>query len=105
MRDRNRLAYGPDAAVLGHLEPALREEIRRRFDRPALGPAEQVALVEAIAREIEDETISVQFSPSGIQWCSDALIESIAEASARTGRRVQMHLLETRRQREFVDAA
>ena len=29
--------------------------------------------------------------------------KAIAEASARTGRRVQMHLLETKRQREFVD--
>lgn len=105
MRDRNRLAYGPDAAVLAHLDPTLREEIRRRFDRPAMPPAEQVALVEAIAREIEGETVTVQFSPSGIQWCSDALIEAIADASVRTGRRVQMHLLETKRQREFVDAA
>ncbi|WP_421996432.1 amidohydrolase family protein [Reyranella sp.] len=105
MRDRNRLAYGPDAALLSHVEPALQEEIRRRFDRPVVAPAEQVALVEAIAREIEDDTVTVQFCPTGIQWCSDALIEAIAEASAESGRRVQMHLLETRRQREFADGA
>ncbi len=105
MRDRNRLAYGPDAALLRHVEPALQEEIRRRFDRPVMAPAEQVALVEAIAQEIEDDTVTVQFCPTGIQWCSDALIEVIAEASVRTGRRVQMHLLETKRQREFADGA
>lgn len=105
MRDRHRLAYGPDDAVLRHVDATLREDVRRRFDRPVLSPAEQVALVEAIAEAIEGRLVNVQFSPSGIQWCSNALIEAIAEASARTGRRVQMHLLETRRQREFVDAA
>lgn len=105
MRDRNRLAYGPDAAVLRHLDPAIRDEIRRRFDRPVLTPAEQVAMVETIAGEIEDDLVNVQFCPTGIQWCSDPLIEAIASASARTGRRIQMHLLETKRQREFADAA
>jgi len=30
-----------------------------------------------------------------VQWCTSELLEVIAEASARTGRRVHMHLLET----------
>ena len=45
----------------------------------------------------------VQFGPNGPQWCSDALLRAIAEASRRTGRRVHMHLLETRYQRAFAD--
>ena len=46
---------------------------------------------------------SVQFGPNGPQWCSDELLRAIAEASARTGRRVHMHLLETRYQRACAD--
>ena len=47
----------------------------------------------------------VQYGPNGPQWCSDALLEAIAEASARNGRRIHMHLLETRYQRAWADAA
>ena len=39
-----------------------------------------------------------------MQWCSDALLAAIAEASQRTGRRIHMHLLETRYQRAWADA-
>jgi cytosine/adenosine deaminase-related metal-dependent hydrolase len=58
-----------------------------------------VARVEAIAEATESAAFSVQFGPSGPQWCSDALLAAIADAPHRTGRRVHMHLLETRYQR------
>ena len=45
----------------------------------------------------------MQFGPAGVQWCSRALLEAIAESSARTGRRVHMHLLETIYQRAYAD--
>ena len=47
----------------------------------------------------------VQYGPNGPQWCSDALLAAVAEASARTGRRIHMHLLETRYQRAYLDQA
>lgn len=46
----------------------------------------------------------VQYGPNGVQWCSDALLEAFADASQHTGRRVHMHLLETRYQRAWMDA-
>jgi cytosine/adenosine deaminase-related metal-dependent hydrolase len=45
----------------------------------------------------------VQYGPNGVQWCTDALLEAVADASQRTGRRVHMHLLETRYQRVWMD--
>jgi cytosine/adenosine deaminase-related metal-dependent hydrolase len=69
------------------------------------GVVEQIANVEEIAAETEGDLFSVQFGPSGAQWCSDELIAGIAEASRVTGRRVHMHLLETRCQRAFADRA
>jgi cytosine/adenosine deaminase-related metal-dependent hydrolase len=47
----------------------------------------------------------VQYGPAGVQWCTDDMLRRIGEASARTGRRVHMHLLETRYQRAFMDQA
>jgi cytosine/adenosine deaminase-related metal-dependent hydrolase len=71
---------------------------------PQPDPAAQIARVEAIAAAVESPTFSVQFGPNGAQWCSDELLGAIAEASARTGRRIHMHFLETRYQRAFADA-
>jgi cytosine/adenosine deaminase-related metal-dependent hydrolase len=45
----------------------------------------------------------VQYGPNGVQWCTAELLEAVAEASARSGRRVHMHLLETRYQRGWAD--
>jgi cytosine/adenosine deaminase-related metal-dependent hydrolase len=45
----------------------------------------------------------VQYGPAAVQWCSDPLLRAVAEASARTGRRIHMHCLETRYQRDWAD--
>ena len=47
----------------------------------------------------------VQYGPNGVQWCSEAMLEAVAEASRRSGRRIHMHLLESRYQRAWADAA
>ncbi len=103
MRDRNPFVYGGDEDVLARLPVSARNVIEAQFLQPMPGVDEQVARVEAIAAAAESETFSVQFGPSGPQWCSDALLGAIADASRRTGRRVHMHLLETRYQRAFAD--
>jgi cytosine/adenosine deaminase-related metal-dependent hydrolase len=105
MRDRNPLVYGDAGKVLNALDPASRAVVEATFMAPMPSPDEQVARVEAVAAAIESPTFSVQFGPNGPQWCSDELLSAIAEASRRTGRRVHMHLLETRHQRAFADAA
>jgi cytosine/adenosine deaminase-related metal-dependent hydrolase len=60
-------------------------------------------MVEAIAADVEGEGITVQYGPAAVQWCSDPLLRQIAETSARSARRVHMHLLESRYQREWAD--
>ncbi len=105
MRDRNPLVYGPSDAVLAGLPPAARRIVEAQYLSAMPSPGEQVARVEAIAAAVESPTFAVQFGPNGAQWCSDALLRAIAQASERTGRRVHMHLLETVYQREFADAA
>ncbi|MGA7975136.1 MAG: amidohydrolase family protein [Pseudolabrys sp.] len=104
MRDRHPLVYGESEPVLAMLPATARAEIEKRLLRPPLKPKEYVALVDDVAAAAARPLFDVQYGPNGVQWCSDALLEAIAEASARTGRRVHMHLLETRYQRGFADA-
>jgi cytosine/adenosine deaminase-related metal-dependent hydrolase len=103
-RDRNPLVYGPSEPILAALPAPAREEIARRVARPPLSVAEMMALVDAVAAAAASPTFDVQYGPNAVQWCTSALLEAIAEASARTGRRVHMHLLETRYQRAWADA-
>ncbi len=105
MRDRNPLVYGDPAALMAGLPDAARATVDATFLQPPLGVEEQIARVEAIAEAVESPTFAVQFGPNGPQWCSDALLAAIARRSAETGRRVHMHLVETRYQRAFADQA
>jgi cytosine/adenosine deaminase-related metal-dependent hydrolase len=104
MKDRNPLVYGPSDPVLAALPADLRPEIEARFIRAPMSPRDYMALVDDVAAAAESPTFNVQYGPNGVQWCSDALLQAIAEASARTGRRVHMHLLETKYQRQWADA-
>jgi cytosine/adenosine deaminase-related metal-dependent hydrolase len=104
MTDRQSLAYVDDRRFLSLHGPQDRREIEQRLLRARPPPAEQIALAEEVARAIACPTVDVQLGPGAPQWCSDALLEAIAAHSAATGRRVHMHLLETRRQRAWADA-
>jgi 5-methylthioadenosine/S-adenosylhomocysteine deaminase len=64
---------------------------------------DQIAAVDAIAAGNTDPLVDVQYGPIGPQWCSNGLLEAIAEASALNDRRIHMHLLESPRQRKWLD--
>jgi cytosine/adenosine deaminase-related metal-dependent hydrolase len=64
---------------------------------------EQLAAVEAVAKANTNPLVDVQYGPVGPQWCSNGLLEAIAEASASSNRRIHMHLLESPRQRAWLD--
>jgi 5-methylthioadenosine/S-adenosylhomocysteine deaminase len=86
--------------------PGLSATERARVEAlaPTYAPiADQLAAVDAIARAHGSGMVDVQYGPIGPQWASDALLEAVAEASARTGRRIHMHLLESPRQRTWLD--
>jgi cytosine/adenosine deaminase-related metal-dependent hydrolase len=105
MRDRNPLVYGDADKIVAKLPNSARGVIEAQFLAPMPSIEEQIARVEAIAAAVESPTFSGQFGPNGPQWCSDALLSAIAKRSQETGRRVHMHLLETRYQRAFADRA
>jgi cytosine/adenosine deaminase-related metal-dependent hydrolase len=104
MRDRNPLVYGPSEPILAALPPQARREIENIVRRPARQPREFIALFDEVVAAAAGPMFDVQFGPNGVQWCSDALLAAIAEESQRGGRRIHMHLLETRYQRAWADA-
>jgi cytosine/adenosine deaminase-related metal-dependent hydrolase len=105
MKDRNPLVYGGSEALLATLPAQARSEIEQRFMRQPLSPRDYMALVDDVAAAADGPGFNVQYGPNGVQWCSDELLQATAEASQRTGRRVHMHLLETKYQRQWADAA
>jgi 5-methylthioadenosine/S-adenosylhomocysteine deaminase len=104
LRDRNPLVYGASEPILGALPPEARRLIEALIARKPLTPNEAITLVDEVAAAAAGPLFDVQFGPNGVQWCTDALLEAIAEASQRSGRRIHMHLLETRYQRAWADA-
>ena len=105
MKDRNPLVYGGSEALLAALPAEARAEIGRRLIYKPLSPADYMALVDDVAAAADGPGFNVQYGPNGVQWCSDELLQAVARASQRTGRRVHMHLLETKYQRQWADAA
>ena len=105
VRDQNPIVYGDSAGVLDALPDQDRATIADLFMRPGLSTQDYIALVEAIDAAIKGPMTDVQFGPAGMQWCSQPLLEAIAERSAATGRRIHMHLLETVYQRAWADRA
>ena len=108
LRDRQGIAYSSDDVALNALRPDIRAMVAQRLGTHAsLDPARQLELVEEVAAMVTQggygSHVTVQYGPTGVQWCSSGLLEAIAQASSDTGRPVHMHLLETRYQREWAD--
>jgi cytosine/adenosine deaminase-related metal-dependent hydrolase len=103
MRDQNPLGYGPVEQLLDGLEPADKEAIRAKLLSAPQSPQDIVQFVDDLAAKIESPLVTVQYGPYGAEWCSKLLLKLIAEKSALSGRRVHMHLLESRVQREYLD--
>ncbi|MDA0261038.1 MAG: amidohydrolase family protein, partial [Proteobacteria bacterium] len=104
MRDRNYLVYEGDNRILNDLDPADARAVRERLYKTSPPPKAQVAAVNEIASLCENDLISVQFGPYGVEWTTDALRELVAEDSARSGRRIHIHCQETKLQRQWIDA-
>ncbi len=107
VRDRNPLTYGDHTPVLdalsGSHDGAAVRRLAAALARPVPSADAQIAAAEQVAKALAGRNVDVQFGPTGPQWCSVELLTAVADASARTGRRVHMHLLETKYQRAWAD--
>jgi len=107
VRDQNGVAYAPDEQVKLAISPHIRDSIFSRFTATSINPKQYVQSVVDLSVSLKshglDESATIQMGPTGVQWCSKALLESIADASAIYSMPVHMHLLESRYQRVWAD--
>ncbi|WP_027571726.1 amidohydrolase family protein [Bradyrhizobium sp. WSM1743] len=103
VRDQNPIVYGDAKPVLAGLASNDRKTIEDLFVRAPMSPDAYIELTDAVAAAIAGPMVDVQLGPAGVQWCSKPLLEAVAENSARTGRRIHMHILETAYQRAWAD--
>ena len=87
MRDRNPLVYGSSEPILAALPADARQAIESIMRTP-LAAKDFIALVDEVAAAAAGPLFDVQFGPNGVQWCSDALLAAVADASQRSGRRI-----------------
>ncbi|MEP0521067.1 MAG: amidohydrolase family protein [Hyphomicrobiales bacterium] len=104
MRDQNPLTYRDHENILSNLSAQEQEFVTSTWLQPMPSVEQQLLNINDIAKALENEShVDVQYGPAGVQWCSKDLLRKIADASARTGRRIHMHMLETLPQRVWAD--
>ncbi len=103
LRDQNRIVYGDDDAFLATLPADLAAELRAAIDPLKLSIDGNIEAFERLRAAYADaDRVAIQLAPLNYQWCTDEALERIADASARTGACMHMHLLETPYQRAFA---
>lgn len=106
--DQNLLVYAASQAEEEEFIAALPAELHslaRVIAQPPLSHDEYFALCDWLFQRYHDaecHTVHIQVSPAGGQWCSDALITRAVEWARAHDTRAQMHMLETRAQRDYA---
>ncbi len=103
--DSNTLVYRDPEAFIASLPTALRNRARARAQPPGMGLADWLDGLQQLFDQYHDPVehrVHIQASPVGGQWASDALITGATDWARAHGTRVQMHMLESRYQREYA---
>ena len=103
--DQNPLVYAQRAEFLAQLPSTVAEAAQRFLGRNPLSHDDYYALCHRLHHkfhDVDNNSVHIQISPAGGQWCSDALIMGATEFAQSHGTRVQMHMLETEYQRHYA---
>jgi cytosine/adenosine deaminase-related metal-dependent hydrolase len=103
IRDRYNYAYLDDPEFLKTLPDDVRKSTINVRPKSTLSFQDYLELLKTLASETTN--ISFQLGPTNPIWCTDKLLENIAEASNLYGWRIHTHLLETQYQAEFARRA
>jgi cytosine/adenosine deaminase-related metal-dependent hydrolase len=102
--DQNMLVYVDETGFVAQLPEDVKSIGQSMLGSAPISHDEYFDTCEALCEQHHalDGWAQIQISPAGGQWCSDALIERCVQFAQRHNTRVQMHLLETFRQREYA---
>ncbi|HEX5248836.1 MAG TPA: amidohydrolase family protein [Gaiellales bacterium] len=104
-RDRGTFTYDDDDLFAAALPGDLAGDVRRLTGTPISNAIYIEAITELASRLDGDPLIGVQLSIAAPQWASDDLLDAIGAAASDLGLQIHMHALESRRQRDWGDAA
>jgi len=105
IRDRNVLAYELDAEVLGRAPADLAEWAGAGLAASKVPVAEQMDFFRRLKARREGarpDHVRAALAPANLHWLTDGALEAIFGTASDLGAPVHMHLLETRRQRDFA---
>jgi 5-methylthioadenosine/S-adenosylhomocysteine deaminase len=100
VRDRFTYTFMEDQQFLESLSADVRSSIDERVTRCDMTFPEYYDLLRSLSRDFPQ--VKFQLGPWNPVFCSDGLLESVAEASNRDGWHVQTHLVETKYQAEYA---
>ncbi|MCY3997242.1 MAG: amidohydrolase family protein [Rhodobacter sp.] len=101
--DQNLAGYDGGAAVKSAISGKHWNSIEATMGQRPF--AEQIDLVTEIGAAIDGPSVVTQYGPPGPQWLSRSGFAAVGEAADAQTRRVHVHLLETRLQRDWMDTA
>jgi cytosine/adenosine deaminase-related metal-dependent hydrolase len=95
--DQNPLVYENLQAFLSTLDPEVLVANQHFLAAPALTHEEYIALTHALMQRYENpqHTVEISYCASGVQWCSDAFYQKIAQEARLRQRKVHTHCMET----------
>ncbi|MEG6510054.1 amidohydrolase family protein [Methyloligella sp. 2.7D] len=104
LRNQCTMALGDDQLTLSMHDRGDQDTIRSTWlnDWPAV--EDYVSLVGEVAAHIENDMIAVQYGPNSPHACDPALTRAIGERSAKDGRRIHTHFLESEPQHQWAKA-
>lgn len=105
IRDRNVLAYDPDAEVLSRMAPDLADWTNAGLAASRVPVREQMDFFRRLKARREaarPDHVRAALAPANLHWLTDGALEEIFGTAADAGAPIHMHLLETRRQRDFA---
>lgn len=102
-RDQHTFTFVDDREFLNSLPNALRNDIDDNVTRCDMTFDQYRQLLQSFAKDFP--SIKFQMGPWNPVFCSDRLLEAIADASKREGVHVQTHLVETKYQAEYAKKA
>jgi 5-methylthioadenosine/S-adenosylhomocysteine deaminase len=103
--DQNRFVYEEDEAFLSSLPRDVEKNARetlRETDLPS--PAELMDLARTLVEDHgHDPMVQILLCPLGPQWCSDDLLNQVAELATSASLGIHTHCLESPQQRAYAD--
>ena len=102
-RDRSRLAYDGDDALIAAL-PAARQQAARALSESPMPNAAYIETIRELVLQLrEHPLLSAQFAIMAPQWASDELVGAVGEAASECAAGIHLHALESPLQRAWGD--